>query len=137
MTMTSFDHLQVAAVVATHVPANGWSVDARCGSVPLAEFFEDEPTAAARCACEQCPVRLDCLADELDVRPEDIHGYRAGLEVHIRRDVIRAAQRIRPGPGAERRRRAIVAVQRGATIHDVAEAAGVSIRTIHRWVRAA
>jgi hypothetical protein len=124
-------------MLAAHIPASGWASDARCRSLQFDDFFGDEPSPAARAACEGCPVRLDCLADEIEILPDDIHGYRAGLAVDIRRDVLRAARGLRPSTETERRRKAIIAVNGGATIRNVAEATGVSVRTIHRWIRAA
>ncbi len=72
----------------------GWVVRAACagGRVePDGLFVEGAAQRAARVVCEQCPVRLDCLADALDNRVE--FGVWGGMTERERRALLRR----RPG----------------------------------------
>jgi hypothetical protein len=131
------DMSTLAQVAATHISSGRWATYAACTDVPLADFFADDPTPAAQAACVACPVRLDCLADEIGQASVDIHGYRAGLEEQVRRRVLARAAALRPAEIPEPIRLAVAAVARGTTVSEVAVALGVSRRTVHRWISAA
>lgn len=72
-----------------------WRDLAECYGMPLELFFggsgKTDPTAVA--ACAGCPVRTECLNDELDIMRRLIpagssHGYRGGTTARRRARIL-------------------------------------------------
>ena len=104
--------------------------------MPFDDFFDHEPTEAARAACASCPVILDGIIAEVDIDTEDLHGYRAGLEVALRRQVIAEAAWLKPSKREERKRRVLSAVVAGVPVTEATATEGISRRTVQRWLAA-
>lgn len=130
------DIAHLARLVVDHRCRSRWWADAACEDMAGDDFFGEHPTDAATAACVNCPVLVDCLADELGIDSEEIHGYRAGLDAPTRRRVLTEAGRLLPSDGDLRKARARAAVSAGASIRQVALNEGVSTRTVHRWLAA-
>lgn len=71
-----------------------WHREAACRDVP--DFTELTPQVA-RPVCHRCPVRMECLADALDVEERTWHGSRAylgtvrgGLSTYQRMKLLRS-----------------------------------------------
>lgn len=66
-----------------------WREDADCLGMPPAIFFPSRfgSTAIAVRLCRSCPVRDDCLAEELTLMRDGIvsDGYRGGTTPQMRR----------------------------------------------------
>lgn len=101
--MQQRDVKQLAALLVEHRQRRGWTRQAVCQGMPFDDFFDDEPSDAARAACASCPVVIDCLLDEIGIDVEDIHGFRGGLEVRVRRRVMAEAARLRPSDRDQRK----------------------------------
>jgi hypothetical protein len=54
-----------------------------------------DPYAEARALCASCPVRDECLLEELSLARSDQHGFRGGLEPAERRLLITPGRRSR------------------------------------------
>lgn len=75
-----------------------WQNRAACAHTPTELWFgrgQDEPVSASyrrRCRameiCEHCPVRLECLAEELTNPRFDQHGIRGGLTAIARQRLL-------------------------------------------------
>lgn len=77
-------------------PADDWVLDAACAGMDPELFYVSItvrggariPHPDAIAACASCPVRGDCLADDLAIAPFDRHGLRGGVwETDRRMDV--------------------------------------------------
>jgi len=121
----------VASVIVALGREAGWSQRAECRGMETADFY-DEPTVAARRACARCPVRAECLAEEVDIPLDEIDGYRGGMSPSRRREFLAAVRRQRPDDA--QRRTVVGAVRSGASVYSVAAAFGVPTRTVYRWV---
>jgi Transcription factor WhiB len=141
-------------------PGRGWRARAACRGVDPELFFpaaERGPVravqvAAAKAVCAGCPVRTECLAEALARIP---YGIAGGLtenerrrlrthDSHVRqapgRDELpaEAAEALADGPGrgwTARQRAAVgrVLLAAGCPTPQVAQACGVTERTVHRW----
>ncbi|GEA82614.1 hypothetical protein CUD01_30580 [Cellulomonas uda] len=88
------DFEQGGAVVATK--EGHWTASAACGSgnvSPDALFVEGSAQRDARSVCQQCPVRLECLADALDNRMD--FGVWGGMTERERRALLRRRPEVR------------------------------------------
>jgi hypothetical protein len=106
------------------------------GVLPTAAFYGSEPTVEAIAACASCPVRVECLDEELERRPplDEIQGYRAGLTAEERRGLLVTAEAEVDARSDPRVERAHAAVLAGVRVGDIAAAEGVSRRTVSRWL---
>ncbi len=130
----------------TTTPAHGWRTAAACRGTDPEVFFpvaeaglaHERQVAAAKAVCAGCPVRQECL-DEALVRIPD--GIAGGLTADERRQLgRRPARRVTGGELIQdARTRAEVAaagsvlLAAGGSRLAVAEACGVSERTVYRW----
>jgi hypothetical protein len=69
---------QLARLTASHVPEKGWSKRVACTGRGHLFFAPDDqhhaPYSEARKLCNRCPVRWDCLAENID----ELEGCFAG-----------------------------------------------------------
>jgi hypothetical protein len=141
-------------------PGRGWRARAACRGVDPELFFpaaERGPVravqvAAAKAVCAGCPVRAECLDEALARIPYGIAGgltenERRRLRTHGGRTRVatgqdglpaEAVEALADGPGrgwTSRQRAAIgrVLLAAGCPTPQVAQACGVSERTVHRW----
>ena len=73
-----------------------WTAGANCGfgkSAPDALFVEGSAQREARAICQDCPVRLQCLADALDSRMD--FGIWGGMTERERRALLRRRPEVR------------------------------------------
>lgn len=126
--MTS-SYVRAAAEELARIRQRGrWWSDAACRGLPLDLFFpEGSPSPAAITTCEACPVRVDCLADEVGVPDDEILGIRAGLTPEERRDLLKHAKEIRARLAVHD------AVARGESRRTIADRHQISVRTTYRW----
>jgi hypothetical protein len=74
----------------------GWRTKANCSPSDADElFFTERPTpdqkTRRKSLCQSCPIRLECLEDDLRTRPENIRdlvGYRGGLGAEQRKSIV-------------------------------------------------
>lgn len=64
-----------------------WAVDARCRGTGDVLFVEGAAQRRVRVLCEDCPVRLECLAEALDNNME--WGVWGGMTERERRALLR------------------------------------------------
>lgn len=128
-------------------PSGGWRGRAACRDVDPEVFFpvaqagsvHEQQVAAAKAVCAGCPVRSECLEEALARIPDGIAG---GLTSAERHRVVRQGGR-RAVTGDElvqtARTRAQLAaagsvlLASGRSRQAVAQACGVSERTVYRW----
>ena len=120
-----------AIVVETVTGGSEWRLRAACRSMDIGQFGDD-PTLEGRRACARCPVRVECLAEEATVPPDEILGYRGGMRPEPRRQLLVAVRRRLPG--GSRRRAVLHAVRTGSAVREVAAAYGIPVRTAYRWL---
>ena len=121
----------VEAVVEAATRSSEWWPRAACRGMGIVQFA-DEPGLEGRRACARCPVRIDCLAEEATVPPDEILGYRGGLRPEPRRQLLAVVRRRLPG--GSRRVAVLHAVRTGAPVREAAAAYGVPVRTAYRWL---
>lgn len=138
-------------MTSTHTtPCCDWRSAAACLNTDPETFFpvaeagpvHERQVSAAKAVCAGCPVRAECLDEALVRMPDGIAG---GLTAAERRGLGRRG--VRPVTGGELirdgRTRAEVAaagavlLAAGRSRLAVAEACGVSERTVYRWQAAA
>lgn len=73
-----------------------WLQSAACRGVPSEIFYPELPERggagdyrAALALCAQCPVKTECLAEELGYGRFDQHGIRGGLTSSARRSLLK------------------------------------------------
>ena len=120
---------QVAAAVGVE---STWWREAACVSAAATGFDSDgDPGAEARAICGGCPVRIDCVADEVMFPADWILGFRGGLTAPERRRLVAAAAEIVNGR-SDRTARVRHLRSQGMTVRDIAATEDASVRTIYR-----
>lgn len=74
-------------------PRPGWRAEAACRGIDRELFYPSSPMQHPHpkvvAACNECPVRADCLADDLAYPEAERHGIRAGMHESTRRALTR------------------------------------------------
>lgn len=125
------DPALVEAVVRAVNGRSEWWLRVACRGMDIGQFG-DEPSLEGRRACAHCPVRVECLAEEAMVPPDEILGFRGGLRPEYRRQLLVVVRRRLPG--GSRRRAVLHAVRTGSAVREAAAAYGIPVRTAYRWL---
>jgi hypothetical protein len=110
---------------------SNWTAVAACSRLRVDDdlFFDPARTDEALAVCAECPVRRECLADEVAVMvangelPGDVHGVRGGMTATQRRDQLALSGLLTGVPAV---------TGDGLTIAQAAADLGVSKRTLQR-----
>lgn len=108
-----------------------WWLSAACRGAVGVDFDSDSGSPEAMAVCRACPVRVDCLADEVEYPIDWVLGFRAGLPATDRRRLVARAASVLNGR-AQRAARVRAHRHRGLSIKTIAELQGISVRTVYR-----
>lgn len=109
--------------------------DRACAGIPTSVFFPDGGGAseAAQQICMPCPFKADCLRFALD---NDVEGVWGGTGQNERaRMRARRRRKATNGPSDDRRRQVAALTAAGKTCAEIAQAIGVTPRSVERLRR--